>query len=101
MPSTPEHPLNGTEPASIDRFDHAQTAECAACDGYRIDDDLEPCPACTEPPEGTRVRDGLGRAWVRDDGPYGGPGQANWVSESGGHETWRKVSGNYGPVELA
>lgn len=53
-----------------------------------------------EPPEGSKVRDCYGREWDRDDGPYGGPGKANWVGPEDQVESWVKVAGNYGPVEL-
>ena len=55
-----------------------------------------------EPPEGTKVRDALGQSWVRDDGSYGGSGWRNWVplEVAGDPETWVKIAGNYGPVEL-
>jgi len=55
-----------------------------------------------EPPEGTSVIDAMGRRWVRDDGFYGGDGWANWVldDDPSVHESWVKVSGNYGPVTV-
>lgn len=52
-----------------------------------------------EPVEGTVVRDVDGRRWERDDGPYGGNGQANWVCDRV-VATWVKLAGNYGPVTV-
>lgn len=59
-----------------------------------------------EPPEGTIVRDSQGKLWSRDDGEYGGPGRANWLFygadwfAGADPESWIKVAGNYGPVEV-
>ena len=54
-----------------------------------------------EPVEGTVIVDASGRKWVRDDGPYGGPGWRNWVRyENPDHdpESWIRVAGEGGPV---
>jgi hypothetical protein len=57
-----------------------------------------------EPPEGTVVRTEWGQLWERVDGPWGGT--ANWLmmprtaDTDWDPETWVKVAGNYGPVEI-
>lgn len=53
-----------------------------------------------EPPVGTRVRDDLGRPWIRIPTGYG---DTYWVRTDVDHddpEPWIKVAGNYGPVEV-
>jgi hypothetical protein len=55
-----------------------------------------------EPPDGAVVRDSAGKLWSSDWGIYGGPGAANWmmVDHESDPESWIKVAGNYGPVEI-
>lgn len=63
-----------------------------------------------EPPEGSVVENSDGFRWGRLDGPYGGPGRANWLrvgpdglidpADGGDAFSWVKVAGNFGPVRL-